>query len=118
MSTPRPDSAQLSIDLSDLVEDLSRLAHVDTNRLPALLTQLSAVQACMAARLVAVTQDAAKDDVEDPLLTVQEAGARLGVSQDWLYRRTRTLPFVVRVGRHVRFSARGIDRYVRNRMGR
>ena len=29
-----------------------------------------------------------------------------------------TVPFVVRVGRHVRFSAKGIDRYIRNRMGR
>ena len=71
----------------------------------------------MAARLVATAQDLAVE-AEDTLLTVEEAADRLGVSPDWLYRRTSQLPFVVRVGRHVRFSAKGIDRYIRNRMGR
>jgi excisionase family DNA binding protein len=84
----------------------------------AILTQLSAVQASIAARLVTATQEAGRDDAADPLLTIEEAAARLGVSLDWLYRRTKSLPFVVRVGRHVRFSGTGIGRYVRNRMGR
>jgi excisionase family DNA binding protein len=109
---------QASIDLVDLVRDPSRVEQVDSSDLPALLTQLSAVQASMAARLVTVTQDAMRDDAADPLLTIEEAAARLGVSEDWLYRRTKSLPFVVRVGRHVRFSAKAIDRYVRNKMGR
>jgi len=111
-----PDG-QHSIDLADLVKDPSRLASVDRSHIPALLTQLSAVQASMAARFVATAQDAASD-AQDALLNVEKAAERLGVSEDWLYRRTKTLPFVVRVGRHVRFSAKGIDRYIRNRMGR
>lgn len=113
----RPDGEPTSIELSELVKDPSRLAHVDRGQIPALLAQLSAVQASMAARLVVTAQDAANDSVE-ALLTVDEAAMRLGVSEDWLYRRTRSLPFVVRVGRHVRFSIKGLERYIRNRMGR
>jgi len=108
---------QFSIDLADLVKDPSRLADVDRAHIPALLTQLSAVQASMAARLVA-TAEHATNGAGDTLLDVEDAAQRLGVSEDWLYRRTKKLPFVVHVGRHVRFSANGIDRYVRNRMGR
>jgi len=111
-----PDG-QHSIDLADLIKDPSRLASVDRSHIPALLTQLSAVQASMAARFVATAQDATSD-ARDALLNVEKAAERLGVSEDWLYRRTKTLSFVVRVGRHVRFSAKGIDRYIRNRMGR
>jgi excisionase family DNA binding protein len=113
----RLDEQQLSIDLADLVRDPLRLANVDRAHIPALLTQLSAVQASMAARLVATAHDAT-NDAEDTLLDVEDAAQRLGVSEDWLYRRTKSLPFVVRVGRHVRFSAKGIDKYIRNRMGR
>jgi excisionase family DNA binding protein len=104
-------------DLVELVKDPSRLSELNPEHIPALLTQLSAMQASMAARLVA-TNDGAKHDSEETLLTVDEAAQRLGVSPDWLYRRTNALPFVVRVGRHVRFSAKGIERYIRNRMGR
>src|SRR5215510_10332505 len=105
------------VDLAALIEDPSKLADVPTGRIPALLSQLSAVQSAMAARLVS----ADRDDVastEDALLTVAQAADRLGVSKDWLFRRSRTLPFVVRLGRHLRFSNRGIDRYLRSRTGR
>jgi excisionase family DNA binding protein len=106
------------IDLADLVKDPSRVVLVGRDQLPALLTQLSAVQASMAARFVVTSLESGDGHSTDALLNVKEAAARLGTSADWLYRRTKSLPFVVRVGRHVRFSANGIDRYIRNRMGR
>jgi predicted DNA-binding transcriptional regulator AlpA len=52
---------------------------------------------------------------EDRLLDVHQAAERLGVSPDWIYRRSRELPFVVRVGSRVRASQRGIDRWIRSR---
>lgn len=55
---------------------------------------------------------------EDRLLDVREAAQRLGTSADYLYRHGRTLPFTVRVGSRLRFSSRGIDRYIRVRQGR
>lgn len=50
---------------------------------------------------------------EDRLLTVDEAAARLGQSKDWLYRHATKLPFTRRVGRQVRFSSQGLERYIR-----
>jgi excisionase family DNA binding protein len=105
------------VDLAALVEDPARVATVPPGRIPALLSQLSALQGAMAARLISADRDEPMS-VEDTLLTVDQAAERLGVSTDWLFRRSRTLPFVVRLGRHLRFSNRGIDRYLRTRTGR
>jgi len=49
---------------------------------------------------------------------VGEAATQLGVSVSWLYRRSSKLPFVVRIGRRLLFSARGLDRWNRQRTGR
>jgi len=106
------------VDLATLVDDPGRVAAVPTERIPALLSQLSALQSVMAARLVSATDLDESVTTQDTLLTVAQAAERLGVSKDWLFRRSRTLPFVVRLGRHLRFSNRGIDRYLRNRTGR
>ena len=55
---------------------------------------------------------------DDRLLTVEEAAKRLGISKDTLYRKARALPFSVRIGGNVRFSAQGISRYIATRQGR
>jgi excisionase family DNA binding protein len=105
------------VDLAALVEDPAWVAKIPPSRIPALLSLLSAVQSAMAARLISAgSEEPASAD--DALLTVAQAAERLGVSKDWLFRRSRTLPFVVRLGRHLRFSSRGIERYLRNRTGR
>jgi predicted DNA-binding transcriptional regulator AlpA len=54
----------------------------------------------------------------DQLLDTGEAARRLAVSRDWLYRNASKLPFTVRLGRGLRFSAQGLARYIRNRSGR
>ena len=105
------------VDLAALVEDPAKVATVPPGRIPALLSQLSALQGAMAARLISADREETVSS-EDTLLTVDQAAERLGVSTDWLFRRSRTLPFVVRLGRHLRLSNRGIDRYLRNRTGR
>src|SRR5438045_9308484 len=97
----RLDGQRPTIDLADLIRDPSQASNVDQKNIAAMLTQLSAVQTSIAARLVAANQDDSGDG-EDTLLTVEAAAKRLGISKDWLYRRTNKLPFVVRVGRHVR----------------
>ena len=53
----------------------------------------------------------------DVLLTVPQAAERLQQTSDWLYRHARHLPFTVRVGRQLRFSSRGIGRFIRERAG-
>lgn len=106
----------VEITLTDLLMDPSKVESLGREHIPALMTQLSAMQASMAARLVSTSEEASTNS-PDALLDVVEAAKRLGVSEDWLYRRANKLPFVVRVGRHVRFSVNGIDRFIRNRMG-
>lgn len=54
---------------------------------------------------------------QDRLLAIEEAAAMIQKSQDWLYRNARQLPFTVRVGRHLRFSSSGIQRFIRERSG-
>ena len=105
------------VDLRALVEDPAKVAKIPAGKIAALLSQLSALQGAIAARLISADRDETSS-TEDVLLTVDQAAERLGVSKDWLFRRSRTLPFVVRLGRHLRFSNRGIDRYLRNRTGR
>jgi len=58
-----------------------------------------------------------KAEEPDQLLTAEQAAKRLSTSEDFLYR-AKDLPFRVRLGRRVRFSARGIERYIRLRQGR
>lgn len=54
----------------------------------------------------------------DKLLDVEEAARRLGVGRTWLYKRTSKLPFVVRLGhKKLRFSANGIESYIRRHRG-
>jgi predicted DNA-binding transcriptional regulator AlpA len=53
----------------------------------------------------------------DVLLDVERAAKRLDVSKDWLYRHP-DLPFRVPIGRHVKYSAAGIDRWIRAQASR
>ena len=59
-----------------------------------------------------------RQEEEDRLLEVEEAARRLAISTDTLYRRARELPFTVRIGGNVRFSAQGISRFIATRQGR
>ena len=51
----------------------------------------------------------------DRLLTVREASHRLRLTEDYLYRHARSFPFFVQPNgaRAVRFSERGLERYLR-----
>jgi predicted DNA-binding transcriptional regulator AlpA len=49
----------------------------------------------------------------DELLSAPEAGRRLGISQDYLYRHHSDFPFTRRLGRRLLFSALGIEKYIR-----
>ena len=57
------------------------------------------------------------DPKEDRLLSIGEAAARLATPKDWLYRNAGRLPFNVRLSeRALRFSAKGIDRWIAGRL--
>lgn len=85
------------------------------------MAHLAALQSVLAAQLVesAIGERERSSQAEGGrLLTVEEAAAKLGVARDWLYRRSGRLPFTVRLGRSLRFSEAGMDRWIRNRNGK
>jgi len=90
--------------------DVERLLKLPLETVPALMAQMAAAQSTLAARLLSAEN---KAELNDELLDAAQAAEKLGVSKDWLYTRTSTLPFVVRLGRKVRFSLRGIEKYVK-----
>ena len=90
--------------------------NISTEQIVPIMAQMAALQLALATRLITESEENGRDD-SDTLLTVEEAAAKLKCSQDWLYRKSKKLPFAVRVGRGLRFSLRGIDAHIRSNMG-
>lgn len=83
---------------------------VSRDELPRLLGDLEEVRATALTRLISPTPI----PTPDMLLDVDKAAERLGMSPDYLYRNHRRFPFTKRMGRSLRFSAQGIERYLRH----
>jgi hypothetical protein len=92
-------------------ENVLRAARdLPVEELPELIGQLEAAKATAWARLTTPsngTQD------YDQLLNVQTAAARLGVSEDYLYRHHQQYSFTRRQGRKLLFSAVGIEQFIK-----
>src|SRR5207253_3187590 len=96
---------------------------VPVAELPALLdavtqqaARLDVLKAVLAARLAGCNGNGHGEP--DRLLSVDESAERLGVTRDWLRRRP-DLPFVAKLSEGVvRYSARGIDRWIATRARR
>lgn len=97
-----------------MAADPTRANTLPPATLQGLLCRLATVQSVLLGALVSASAPATTAAINEPdrLLDVAAAADRLGVSKDWLYRRARDLPFVVRNGRLLRFSSRGIDRFI------
>ena len=106
--------------LDEIAADPARVAEIPPAAAAALLGTLAGLQPVLLARALAPAGDGGQDGAPsaDRLLTVKEAAEQLGHSEDWLYRHAPKLPFTVRTGRDVRFSAAGLARWIRNRQGR
>jgi predicted DNA-binding transcriptional regulator AlpA len=89
-----------------------------TEKLPELYGALARAQAIAMARLIppAIRQAESEPQTEDRLLNTEEAATVLGVSKSWLYRNGPTLPFALRISTgRVRFSKKGIERWIKRR---
>jgi excisionase family DNA binding protein len=92
-------------------EDLERLiAQAPPEDLPRLVGDFEAARAAAWSRMLAPRALAA-DSAQDQNLSVEEAASRLGVSKDYLYRHADRLPFALRIGRKLLFSARGLEKW-------
>jgi excisionase family DNA binding protein len=118
MATHTPSVAHVTGSLTACADTLAHLEDVPLEQLAALLGQIAALQQAVSARLLhdLLLQAEVRAHETDRLLTVTEAAQRLACSKDWLYR--HRLPFAVRNGRQLRFSADGLERYIRQRAGR
>lgn len=106
--------------LADLVADPSKASDLPVEAIPAMLGTLECLRAALWARLT-VPQGNGQGQAQgdgDRLLTAKEAGGKLGRSEDGMYRHANEFPFTVRDGRQVRFSQKGIEKYIRQRVGR
>jgi predicted DNA-binding transcriptional regulator AlpA len=101
------------ISLDDLVAGKSPASRDEA---VALLAVLAAAQTRLAAIFVADVSAPSADG--GCLLTVDQAALKLGETPAWLYRRTKKLPFVVRLGGHVRYSSAGLEQFIAARRGR
>ena len=101
----------------DAMSKLDGLDDIDIKLVPVLMTKLAAMQMALTTRLLAAGTIESSPMARDQLLTANEAAVRLKCSVDYIYRHARQFPFTVRQGRMLRFSASGLDRYLKRRQG-
>jgi predicted DNA-binding transcriptional regulator AlpA len=110
-------SSETSLRLADLLEDPGKITDLSAEAIPGLLGELERLKALLWARLLMRPDgNDAGSLVEDRLLDVKEASGKLGISADALYR--KDFPFKVKLGTRIRFSQHGIERYIKQRVGR
>lgn len=106
--------------LDQLVADPARAHDLLPEAARDLLVQVVGLQTVLLARALSTPAggNGQPEGQEDRLLTVEEAARKLGLSRDYIYRHAKTFSFTVRLGSRLRFSERGIERYIRQRQGR
>ena len=80
-----------------------------------LLPLAAALQSAIYARILALQHQAVFPQT-DYLLTVDEIAARLGKSARWVRDNVESLDFALHVGPSHRFSARGLDEWIRQQL--
>ena len=105
--------------LAELVEHPEQVSSVPLEAVPAMLGDLERLKATLWARLTMPGSNGqANSQTGDRLLDVEEAARKLSKTKDYLYRHADDYPFTVRDGRSLRFSEAGIEKFIRQRMGR
>jgi predicted DNA-binding transcriptional regulator AlpA len=101
-----PQSPQPNQMTKELQAVLAAALTVPAESLPDFLAEIEKIRVTAWARLMRPTNE----HVRDELVDVGEAAIRLGMSQSYLYH--HEFPFTRRIGRSVRFSARGIQQFI------
>ena len=106
--------------LRAVIDAPARVAEIPAADVPQILGALAELQAMLTLRLMtgADGHGSPASPASDSNLGIREAAERLGVSVAYLYRHAGSLPFTVRIGRKLLFSAQGIERWNMNRRGR
>ena len=110
----------MSHDLQTHLDAIDRaIQEAGPRDVPAIVAALSARVGAVSARMMLLPDESRDKGVEtDANLSTKEAARRLGVSPAWLYKNASRLPFTVRIGRRLLFSASGLERWNRQRQSR
>jgi excisionase family DNA binding protein len=101
---------------SSLRDELARvIANTSPEELPALVGALTEMEERARLRIRGVSSCAPGARSRDTYLTVEEAARRLAMSRDFIYKNAERLPFVIRVGRRLRCSETGMERWAKAR---
>jgi predicted DNA-binding transcriptional regulator AlpA len=84
---------------------------------PEVLGELERLKGLLWVRLSTPTQVPPEPAEGDRLLGVPEAAAKLGMASSTLYKTADEYAFTVRLGRRLKFSRAGIERFIRDRAG-
>jgi len=116
MNNPR-NHLQIIPALDEIAGDPSRAESLSYQAVWDLMVKANGLQALLLGRLAYLNQTPDKESLQnDRLLDVNETAKKLSVSTDWLYRNSNKLPFTRRLGpRKLRFSDRGIEKYIKSR---
>jgi hypothetical protein len=93
---------------------LAAVRDVALDELPHLLGQLREIEATALARLYTSPASGLPSTKQEELLNITEAAKRLNVSEDYLYRNWKKLPFARKYGWGLRFNALGINHYIQS----
>jgi excisionase family DNA binding protein len=93
----------------ELAKAVELATTLPNGELPGFIGALAEITALAQARLFTPSTSPERDE----LLTVKQCAERMQVSVDWLYRAHRRLPFTRRIGNALRFSANGLDTYLK-----
>ena len=108
---------QIIPNLDEIAGDPSKAELLSYQDIWDLMVRVNGLQSILLGRLACLSQSVSKSSLQgDQLLDVNETAKKLSVSKDWLYRNSNKLPFTRRLGpRKLRFSDRGIEKYIKSR---
>jgi excisionase family DNA binding protein len=88
---------------------------IPADELPCLMGEIDQIRYTALARLTSPARSLSSEP--DRLISIAEAATRLSVSEDYLYRNSKRLPFTRRMGRKLLFSSSGIDTHIQQQDG-
>jgi predicted DNA-binding transcriptional regulator AlpA len=107
--------------LEEIADNPAVAIQLPLDAVETLLGKNAIAQRVLVSRLLALRAGAVQSQHSadgDRLLDVKEAARKLSKSTDFLYRHAAKYPFTVRDGRSLRFSEQGIEKFIRQRIGR
>ena len=99
--------------LSQILSEPEKVVALPREVIPGLRGELARIDTILLTRLLTDDDGSSANNQEDRLLEIAEAAAKLGLSHDALYR--NDYPFVVKIGKRRRYSAKGIEKFIQAR---